>query len=69
MQIKAVIIDDEQIAREVLQSYLKKYCPQVKVLGEAQNIKEAVPLLENTQPQLVFFLTSALFYNMRIYLS
>jgi len=54
MQIKAVIIDDEQIAREVLQSYLKKYCPQVKVLGEAQNIKEAVPLLEKTQPQLVF---------------
>lgn len=54
MQITAVIIDDEQIAREVLQNYLKKYCPQVKVLGKAQNIKEAVPLLEETNPQLVF---------------
>ena len=54
MQINAVIIDDEQIAREVLQNYLKKYCPQVTVLGEAQNIKEAVPLIEKTHPQLVF---------------
>ena len=54
MKIKAVIVDDEQIAREVLRSYLTKYCPQVEVLGEAQNIKEAEPLIRSTQPQLVF---------------
>jgi two-component system LytT family response regulator len=54
MEIKAVIVDDEQIAREVLQNYLSKYCPQVKVLGMAQNIKEAVPLIKDKQPQLVF---------------
>jgi len=35
MKIKAVIVDDELIAREVLRSYLTKYCPQVEILGEA----------------------------------
>jgi two-component system, LytTR family, response regulator len=54
MQIKSVIIEDESAAREVLKTYLTKYCPQVQLVGEAQNIKEAVPLIEKTQPQLVF---------------
>lgn len=54
MKIKAVIVDDEKIAREVLRNYLTKYCPQVELLGEAENIKEAVPLIGEKLPQLVF---------------
>jgi two-component system, LytTR family, response regulator len=54
MKIKAVIVDDELIAREVLENYLKKYCPVVDVVGQAQHIKEAVPLIQSLQPQLVF---------------
>jgi len=53
-KIKSVIVEDELTAREVLKNYLGKYCPQVEVIGEAQNIKEAVPLLHELQPQLVF---------------
>ena len=53
-KIKSVIIEDEAAAREALKNYLSKYCPQVEVIGEAQNIKEAVPLLHETLPQLVF---------------
>jgi len=53
-KIKSVIVEDELAAREVLKNYLSKYCPQVEVVGEAQNIKEAVPLLHELQPQLVF---------------
>ncbi|UTN05126.1 LytTR family DNA-binding domain-containing protein [Flavobacterium bizetiae] len=53
-KIKSVIVEDELAAREVLKNYLSKYCPQVEVVGEAQNIKEAVPLLHEIQPQLVF---------------
>ncbi|PJJ09981.1 LytTR family two component transcriptional regulator [Flavobacterium sp. 1] len=53
-KIKSVIVEDELAAREVLKNYLSKYCPQVEVIGEAQNIKEAVPLLHKLQPQLVF---------------
>lgn len=54
MKIKAVIVDDELIAREVLENYLKKYCPVVEVIGQAQHIKEAVPMIQSLQPQLVF---------------
>lgn len=54
MKITAVIIDDEKIARDVLRNYLTKYCPQVQILGEAENIKQAVPLIAEQLPQLVF---------------
>lgn len=53
-KIKSVIVEDELAAREVLKNYLSKYCPQVEVVGEAQNIKEAFPLLHEIRPQLVF---------------
>lgn len=54
MKIKAVIIDDELIARDVLRNYLTKYCPQVDILGEAENYKQAISLITEKQPQLVF---------------
>ena len=53
-KIRSVIVEDELAAREVLKNYLSKYCPQVEVIGEAQNIKEAVPMLHELQPELVF---------------
>ncbi len=53
-KIRSVIVEDESAAREVLKNYLSKYCPQVEVVGEAQHIKEAVPLLHELEPQLVF---------------
>lgn len=54
MKIPSIIVDDEQIARNVLRNYLTKYCPQVEILGEAENIKQSVPLIEELRPQLVF---------------
>lgn len=53
-KIRSVIVEDEAAAREALKNYLSKYCPQVEMIGEAQNIKEAVPLLHELRPQLVF---------------
>jgi two-component system LytT family response regulator len=52
--IKALIIEDEKIAREVLGNYLKKYCPIVNIVGEAADYHEAVLLIKKEQPQLVF---------------
>jgi two-component system, LytTR family, response regulator len=54
MKIKSIIVDDELIARNVLQNYLEKYCPVVEVIGQAQHIKEAVPMIMELQPQLIF---------------
>jgi two-component system LytT family response regulator len=53
-KIRSVIVEDETAAREVLRSYLTKYCPQIEIVGEAQNSREAVPLLHELEPQLVF---------------
>jgi two-component system LytT family response regulator len=52
--LRVVIVEDEASAREALKSYLAKYCPQVQIIGEACNAKEAVPLLHELRPQLVF---------------
>lgn len=53
-KIKSVIVEDESAAREALKNYLAKYCPQIELVGEAHNCKEAIPLLHELQPQLVF---------------
>lgn len=53
-KIKSIIVEDEQTARDVLKAYLKKYCPQVEVIGEAHNSKDAVEIIKKEQPQLVF---------------
>ena len=54
MRIKTVIVDDELIARQVLENYCKKYCPIIDIVGQAQHIKEAVPMIRELQPQLLF---------------
>ena len=53
-KIKSVIVEDEIAAREALKSYLIKYCPQIEIIGEAQNSKEGIELINSLQPQLVF---------------
>ncbi|MDU1892881.1 MAG: LytTR family DNA-binding domain-containing protein [Dysgonomonas sp.] len=53
-KITSVIVEDESAAREALKNYLAKYCPQIDVIGEAHNCKDAIPLLHELEPQLVF---------------
>jgi two-component system, LytTR family, response regulator len=53
-KIKAVIVEDEAAAVAALQNYIKKFCPQIQVIGTAQNSKEAIEVLHQLQPQLVF---------------
>lgn len=53
-RIRAVIVEDELSAREALRAYLQKYCPQVDVIGEAHDSRQAVAVLHELQPQLVF---------------
>lgn len=54
MTIRSIIVDDESIARNVLEKYLSTYCPVVELVGQAQHIKEAVPMIKSLKPQLVF---------------
>ncbi|WP_028890527.1 LytTR family DNA-binding domain-containing protein [Tenacibaculum sp. 47A_GOM-205m] len=54
MKISAIIVEDEQISRDILRNYIAKYCPNVELLGEASNIEEAQKLIEKHELDLVF---------------
>jgi len=54
MELKAIIVEDEETSRAILKNYLNKYCPNVSVLGEAANVEEALVLIRNNDLNLVF---------------
>lgn len=54
MKLRSIIVEDEETSREILKNYLKKYCPNVEVLGEAANVDEALVLIRNHDLDLVF---------------
>lgn len=51
---KALIADDEPLLRERLADHLARLWPQLQVVGQARNGREAVELFEAHQPQVVF---------------
>ena len=54
MKLKAILVEDEKISRDILRNYLHKYCPNVNLLGEASNIEEAQNLIDKHDLDLVF---------------
>ncbi len=52
--ITAIIIDDEAKGRLALREKLSAYCPQIKLLAEAVNGQEALLLIQEHKPQLIF---------------
>ncbi|WP_055435576.1 LytR/AlgR family response regulator transcription factor [Lacinutrix algicola] len=54
MKLNSIIVEDEQASREILKNYLKKYCPNVNVVGEASNINEGLELIRSKDLDLVF---------------
>jgi len=53
MELKAVLVDDEQLARDEL-GYLLEQVGGVQIVGQAGNGVEAVTTIEKLQPDLVF---------------
>src|ERR1700756_2320492 len=53
MQINTIIVDDEKPAREEL-AYLLKGFPEINVIGQGKNGVEAVNLIKEHAPDLVF---------------
>ncbi len=52
--LRALIIDDEKPAREIIINYLSEYCEGVEVVGSAGTIKSAYRAILKYNPDLVF---------------
>ena len=53
-KIKAIIVDDEENARSLLYNFLTEYCDTVTVIGQAEDVKSAVKLINKNDVDLVF---------------
>lgn len=54
MKIRAIIVEDEAVSRDILRNYISKYCPNVNLIGEASNINDGLELIKNNELELVF---------------
>jgi two-component system LytT family response regulator len=52
--IRAIIIDDEEHNRNVLQTLLNKHCPTIDVVSFADSADTAFNLIRLLKPQLIF---------------
>ncbi len=49
-----IIIEDEEVSRDIIKNYVEKYCTDLTYLGEASNIQDGQKLIEKHNPDLVF---------------
>lgn len=54
MKLKAIVVDDEELARKNLTMLLEEYCPNVEVIDSAGNITDAKEKIETQKPDVVF---------------
>ena len=52
--LKAVVVEDEKTSRETLIGYITKYCGNVKVVGEANDVKTGLLIIKKLQPDIVY---------------
>lgn len=53
-KIKAIVVDDEQAARNVLTALLQRDCPQIEVFKTCNDVPAAVEAIKEFQPDVVF---------------
>lgn len=53
-KIKAILVDDEQSARDVLENLLLRFCPEIELINKYNNVVQAVEGIKTDKPDLVF---------------
>lgn len=53
-KLRAILVDDEESARDVLQNLLLRFCPDVELIAKCENVLEAVDIINKEHPDLVF---------------
>lgn len=52
--LRAVLVDDERLARENLELLLEEFCPEVEVVGKAGGVEEGLRVIDETTPDVLF---------------
>jgi len=50
----AVVADDERLMREQIIARVKEAWPELSIVGEASNGREAIAMVRNLEPDIVF---------------
>jgi len=53
-RISTFLVDDERDSLERLKRLIERHCPQLQIVGSAQDALQAPKLIEATRPQLLF---------------
>ena len=54
MKLKALIIDDEKMARTLLEGLVLEYCPQVEIIGSYPDLVTGAIAIRKQKPDLIF---------------
>ena len=54
MKLRALVVDDEEFARKNLSMMLQEHCPEIEVIGEASRKEQAIEIINDVQPDVVF---------------
>ncbi len=52
--MRAIIVDDMELARESLRADVQQYCPEIQLVGEAKGVVSAAKLLREVAVDLIF---------------
>ena len=52
--IRSLIVDDEEKSRDTLKKMIENFCADVEIVGEAKSVDEAVTIIDDEDPDVVF---------------
>lgn len=52
--IRTIIIEDEQKSRDLLDTMIRKNCPDLEIIGQAADVAQGIELIRTAKPDLVF---------------
>lgn len=52
--LKAIIVEDEAISRQILAGYLERYCSDVTLVAQAEDIQSGITAIQKHQPDILF---------------
>lgn len=52
-RLSVVVVDDEKMGRDALKILIRNYVPELRILGMADSVEQAVPMIREFSPDLV----------------